>query len=262
MTAHLIDTHCHLDSESFRQELEDVIARAESNGVTTLLTIGVTLESSQAAVVLADRFPAVRAVVGIQPNYVHHANAGDWDAIVNLAAHPRVVGVGETGLDQYWDTSPFEMQQDYFRRHIELSRAVNKPFVVHCREAEGPVIELLTEQRAHGPLHGVMHSFCGNADHAQSCLALGMYISFAGMVTFKKNEHMRNVAKTVPLDRLLIETDAPYLAPHPNRGKRNEPAWVRFTAECLAAVHGITLDELASVTSENARRLFQIGSLI
>ena len=258
MVVSLIDTHCHLDSEGFHQDIDQVIQRATDTGVERMLTIGVDLETSQAAVLLANRYPCVSAVVGIQPNYAQEAKPGDWAAIEDLATHPRVVGVGETGLDKYWDVAPLEIQRDYFIRHIELSRRLNKPFVVHCREAEAEVVEVLQTEAGNGPLSGLMHSFCGGETTANICVNLGLYISFAGMLTFRKNEDLRAVAKLVPRDQLLVETDAPYLAPLPNRGKRNEPSWVRFTNDCLAQVHGLTPDEMAALTTANAKRLFRI----
>jgi TatD DNase family protein len=258
MIVSLIDTHCHLDSEGFHQDIDQVIQRATDTGVERMLTIGVDLETSQAAVLLANRYPCVSAVVGIQPNYAQEAKPGDWAAIEDLATHPRVVGVGETGLDKYWDVAPLEIQRDYFIRHIELSRRLNKPFVVHCREAEAEVVEVLQTEAGNGPLSGLMHSFCGGETTANICVNLGLYISFAGMLTFRKNEDLRAVARLVPRDQLLVETDAPYLAPLPNRGKRNEPSWVRFTNDCLAQVHGLTPDEMAALTTANAKRLFRI----
>ncbi len=256
MASPLIDTHCHLDSEGFHQDIDHVIQRAVDSGVERMLTIGVTLETSQAAVLLSNRYSCVSAVVGIQPNYAHEAKPTDWQMIEDLASHPHVVGVGETGLDKYWDFAPLEIQRDYFVRHIELSRRIRKPFVVHCREAEAEVVEVLQAEAQNGPLSGLMHSFCGNADTAAACIQMGLYISFAGMLTFRKNEDLRTVAKTVPLDRFLVETDAPYLAPLPNRGKRNEPSWVRYTNDCLAQVHGLTPEEMAMQTTSNAKRLF------
>lgn len=251
-----IDTHCHLDEESFRPDVEEVIQRALDAGVQRMLTIGITLQTSEAAVVLANDHECLSAVVGIQPNYASQASASDWDEIVRLSKHPQVVGIGETGLDKYWDHAPLDIQQDYFRRHLRLSREINKPFVVHCREAEAEVLEMLEEDFVNGPLNGIMHSFCGDIPMAARCVEMGMHISFAGMVTFKKNDELRAVAKSVPLNRLLIETDAPYLAPHPKRGKRNEPGLVVHTAECLANVHDISLDELAEATTQNAETLF------
>lgn len=258
----LIDTHCHLDAEAFRSDIDDVLQRALDNGVQQVLTIGITVATSEAAVVLANRYIQVSAVVGIQPNYAQEAVAGDWERIVELAAHPRVVAIGETGLDKYWDFAPLDIQQDYFRRHLQLSRQIGKPFVVHCREAEPDVLTMLREDFRNGPLNGVMHSFCGDEQMAAECVEMGMHISFAGMVTFRKNDGLRNVAASVPLDRLLVETDSPYLAPHPNRGKRNEPAWVRHTAECLAAAHQITESELALATTANAIRLFALPDVV
>lgn len=258
MAGPLIDTHCHLDSEGFHQDIDQVIQRATDTGIERMLTIGVDLETSQAAVLLANRYPCVSAVVGIQPNYAQEAKPTDWAAIEELATHPRVVGVGETGLDKYWDVAPLEIQRDYFIRHIELSRRLQKPFVVHCREAEAEVVEVLQAEASNGLLCGLMHSFCGSETTASICVQLGLYISFAGMLTFRKNEDLRAAARTVPRDRLLVETDAPYLAPLPNRGKRNEPSWVRFTNDCLAQVHDITADEMASQTTANAKRLFRI----
>jgi len=258
MSSLLIDTHCHLDSEGFHQDIDSVIQRALDSGVERMLTIGVTLATSQAAVLLSNRFPCISAVVGIQPNYTHEAKPTDWEKIEDLATHPHVVAVGETGLDKYWDFAPLEIQQDYFVRHIELSRRLKKPIVVHCREAETEVVQVLQAEAENGELSGVMHSFTGNATTATACLQLGLHISFAGMVTFRKNEDLRAVARSVPIERLLVETDAPYLAPLPNRGKRNEPAWVRFTSDCLAQVHGLSPDQMADQTRMNARKLFRL----
>ena len=258
MNVSLVDTHCHLDAQTFHPEIDEIIERAKTAGLQRMVTIGTNLESSQAAIVLANRYSCVSAVVGIHPNYVQEAGPADWESIVQLASHPQVVGVGETGLDKYWDHSPLPLQQDYFERHMQLSRTLGKPFIVHCREAEPDVLNLLRQDFHAGPLNGVMHAFCGDAEMAAECVEMGMYISFAGMVTFRKNEQMRDVAKSIPLEKLLVETDAPYLAPHPNRGKRNEPAWVRLTAQCLADVHQISLEDLATATTANAQRLFTL----
>ncbi len=258
MASPLIDTHCHLDAEGFHQEIDVVIQRAVESGVERLISIGTTLETSQAAVLLSNRYSCVSAVVGIHPNYTHEAKPTDWEKIEDLATHPSVVGVGETGLDRYWDFAPIDIQRDYFERHIDLSRRIHKPFIVHCREAEAETLEVLLRAGASDSLHGVMHSFCGSIETGAVCVRLGMMISFAGMLTYKKNEELRATAKTIPLDRLLVETDAPYLAPHPNRGKRNEPSWVRFTNDCLASVHGLSPDEMANLTTANAKRFFRL----
>jgi len=252
----LIDTHAHLDEQSFHSDIDEVLARAAEAGVVNILTIGVTAPTSEAAVHLADKYAQLCAVVGIQPNYVSEAKPHDFETITRLATHPKVVAIGETGLDRYWDHSPIEEQVVEFHRHIKLAREVGKPFIVHCREAEANVVEVLKEQAKQGLPPGVMHSFCGDEQTAEICLSLGMHLSFAGMLTFKRNEELRAVAKTVPLDRLLVETDSPYLAPVPMRGKRNEPAHVAHTNACLAEIHGVSAEDMAAITTANARKLF------
>lgn len=255
----LIDTHAHLDQQAFDDDRDAVIERAGEAGVDTIISIGITAETSRRAVELAQQYQQVYAVVGIQPNYVAEIDEYDWKAIGQLASMPKVVGIGETGLDRYWDYAPLDLQAAYFTKHIELSRQHSLPFIVHCRDAETDVVAQLREAAQRGPLKGVMHSFCGNLETARECLDLGLYISLAGMVTFKKSGELRAVAAEVPADRLLIETDSPYLSPEPVRKiRRNEPAHVQHTAECLAAVRGVTLEQLASETTENARRLFGI----
>jgi len=253
-----IDTHCHLDEDAFTQDCAESISRAVDAGVVAMVAVGITLQSCRRVIELADRFPAVFATVGLHPNYVSTAGPQDWDQIVDLAKSPKVVGLGETGLDQYWDHSPLDLQVEYFDRHMELSRNLGLPFVVHCRDAEADVVAQLRRHAQQGPLNGVMHSFCGSSETAAACLEMGLYLSIGGMVTFKKNESLRQVAATIPTDRLLIETDAPYLAPTPFRGKRNEPAHVRLTAACLAEIRGVTKEEIAGATTANARRLFRL----
>jgi TatD DNase family protein len=251
----LFDTHAHLDDARFAADLPAVLGRAAAAGVTTTLTIGIDLPTSRAAVALAARFPQLKAVVGIQPNHVGEAGAGDWDEIVALAeTATNVVGVGESGLDRYWDRAPFPLQEDYFARHLELAKRVSKPLVIHCREAEADVVRVLTAFG--GPIRGVMHSFSGDAATAAACVELGLHISFAGMVTYKNADALRQVATTIPLERLLVETDSPYLAPVPVRGKRNEPAFVRHTAECVAKVRGVSAEVIFEATTRNARELF------
>lgn len=260
MSAMLIDTHAHLDEVAFDEDRADVLSRAYEAGVTDIVTIGITLATSRAAVALAETHENVHAVVGIQPNYASQAEPDDFKEIVQLAGHEKVVGIGETGLDRYWDYAPIEVQVEMFRKHLQLSHETGKPFVIHCREAEADVVAELEKAAGEFPLNGVMHSFCGDLETASKCLDLGLYISFAGMVTYKKNDELRDVAKHVPLDRLLVETDSPYLVPVPLRGKqkRNEPANVAHTAECIAETRGIPFDELAAATTANAKRLFGI----
>ncbi len=252
----LFDTHCHLDDEQFA-DAATVVARAEAAGVTRMLAVAVGRASSEACVALAGRFSSVYAAVGIQPNYVHEAEPGDWDAVVALAARPGVIALGETGLDRYWDFAPFELQQEYFSRHLALSQETGLPFIVHMRDCGPDITAMLREARRRGPLRGIMHSFTGDAALQEECLELGLHISFAGMVTFKKSQELREVAARTPADRLLIETDAPYLSPHPHRGvKPNEPALLIHTLACLAEARGVTPEELAEQTTRNAVELF------
>ena len=193
----------------------------------------------------------------MQPNYIAEAEPGDWDRIVALAGEPGVVAIGETGLDRHWDFTPFDVQQDYFDRHLRLAAERGLPFVVHMRDCDEEILEMLREAHRRGPLRGVMHSFTGGRAMAEECLAMGLYISFAGMVTYKKSDELRAVAAIVPDERLLVETDSPYLSPEPVRKiKRNEPAHVRHTAARLAEVRGVTVVALAAQTTANARRLF------
>jgi len=255
---HLIDTHAHLDEDAFSFDRAAVVASAAAAGVTRIVTIGTTLASSRSAIAIAAEFPGVYAAVGIHPNYAAVAQPDDWREVEQLAGSPKVVAVGETGLDRYWDHTPIEIQQDYFDRHLDLSHRIGKPFIVHCREAEADVGEQLKRAAGQGSLHGVMHSFAAGSATADLCLELGMYLSFAGMVTYKKSEDLRQIAARIPSDRILVETDSPYLAPVPNRGKRNEPAWVRHTAEFIAGIRGVSLDELAAQTTANAQRLFSL----
>jgi TatD DNase family protein len=255
--AELIDTHAHLDSDQFAADLPAVLERARSAHVVQVVAIGITAVSSANCVRLAREQAWVFATVGIHPNDLTEMAPDDWDSIVNLCGEPGVVGVGETGLDRYWDRVPFAMQEEWFARHLELGRAHSLPVVIHCRDAEADVVRMLREAfDRHGPIRGVMHSFVGSAQTAEACLAMGLYLSFAGMLTYKNAAGVRDVAATVPLERLLVETDCPYLSPVPLRGKRNEPANVVHTATCLAGVHGIDLETLAGQTTTNARRLF------
>ena len=254
----LIDTHAHLDADAFSADLNEVLTRAKSAGVSRIFTIGITLETSRRAVELAGTHPEVSAVVGIQPNYAAEAGPGDMAEIEALLTHPKVVGIGETGLDRYWDFAPLDKQTEYFRQHLELAFQYQLPFIIHCRDAEEDVIAVLREFSGQQPFRGVMHSFCGSPAAAEACLEMGLSLSFSGMLTYRKNEELREIAKSTPLDRLLVETDAPYLVPTPHRGKvkRNEPAFVEHTARVLAEVHGLVPEEMARQTSENARNLF------
>lgn len=252
----LIDTHAHLDDERFAADLPAVLERARAVGVVNVLTIGIDAATSRASIALAEAHPMLFAAVAIQPNHVAEIQPGDWDVILQLSKHPKVIAIGETGLDRYWDRAPFPLQQEYFARHLELARTHDKPLVIHCREAEADVVRMLrAEFDKRGPIRGIMHSFTGDEATARACVEMGLHISFAGMVTFKNSEALRKVAATVPLERLLVETDSPYLAPMPFRGKRNEPAHVTHTAACLAQVHGLEVETFSEQTTRNARQL-------
>jgi TatD DNase family protein len=253
------DTHAHLDQPEFDDDRAEVIARAKAAGVANVIAIGISADTSAACINVAAEFEGVHAAVGMQPNYLAEAKPGDWDRIRALLKSPNVVAIGETGLDRHWDFTPLDVQQDYFDRHIRLSQERGLPFIVHMRDCDEDILIMLRDARQRGPLVGVMHSFTGSRAMCDECLEMGLYISFAGMVTFKKSAELREIAAAVPADRILIETDSPYLTPEPVRKiQRNEPAHVRFTAGCLAEVRGATLEAFAEQTTANAKRLFNL----
>ncbi|MBX7072555.1 MAG: TatD family hydrolase [Pirellulales bacterium] len=254
----LVDTHAHLDQQEFDSDRAAVIERASGAGVKHVIGVSVGLQSSLALLKLAGDFPGMHVAVGVHPNYTHEAQSGDWDQICALARQPRVVALGETGLDRYRDYAPFALQQDYFERHIRLSQETGLPFIVHARDSLPDILEMLRAARVRGPLTGVMHSYTGDIHTARECIDLGLYVSFAGMLTFKKSQELRAVATEIPADRLLVETDSPYLSPEPFRGKRNEPAHVVHTAARLAEARSTSVEVIARITTANARRLFRL----
>lgn len=254
----LFDTHCHLDAESFDVDLADVVRRAAEAGVSRILAVGTTAASSARTLALAGRQAGVVAAVGIHPNESARAQPGDWERVVELSRTPGVAALGETGLDKHWGDAPFDVQLDYFDRHLRLSQASGLPVVIHTRECEAEMLAALREARARGPLRGIMHSFTLSESAADECLAMGLHLSFAGMLTYKKSDGLRRLAARVPADRLLVETDAPYLPPQPHRGQRNEPAFVVHTAQTLADARGQSLESIAELTTSNARRLFAV----
>ena len=255
----LFDTHTHIDQEEFDEIRDEVLERARAAGVTHAIAVGCTAGASRKCVELAQHYEGLYAAVGIQPNYVAEAQPEDWSTIEKLAQEPGVVAIGETGLDRHWDFIPFDQQQDYFDRHMRLAEQLDLPFVVHMRDCDDDIMEMLREAEKRGPLKGIMHSFTGDAEMAAECIELGMHISFAGMLTFKNAQALRDCAQTVPDNRLLLETDCPYLSPVPVRGKKpNEPGFLRHTAECMAELRSVSLEHLAQQTSANARALFRI----
>lgn len=253
----LFDTHAHLDDPQLAPDIERWLDLARQHDLIGIAAIATNAETSQSCLQLALQQDLVWASAGVHPNGCHQANEYDWRLVEELAGHDKVVAIGETGLDLYWKDCPIETQRVWFAKHLELSARLNKPVVVHMRECESEILAALKPFSESGPIRGIMHSFTGSWETAQQCLDWGMYISFAGMVTFKKSNELREVAARVPSDRLLVETDAPYLTPHPERGKRpNHPAMVRHTATCLADVRGVSVDELSDVTTCNAKKVF------
>ena len=253
----IVDTHAHLTDKHLAPEIEHFLGLAADAGVTRVLSIATTLEDSRTNVQLAEKHECLRASVGIHPNNCCQAAPEDWSAIKELASHPQVVALGETGLDRYWDDCPWDTQVDYFRRHLELSAETNLPVVIHTRDCAQETLALLQEVAQQLPLSGVMHSFTGPPEVAAACVELGLYVSFAGMLTFKNGKEVRESAKVVPLDRLLVETDSPYLTPHPHRGKRpNHPALVVHTLHQLAQLFNLPDEEMARHTTDNTNRLF------
>ena len=253
-----VDTHAHLEDDKFDQDRAVTIERAVAAGVTRLMTIATTAADSRICVEHAKSDRRLRASVGIHPNHVAEEPAGAWDEILRLANEPGVTAIGETGLDRHWDRTPFAQQEEWFDRHLALSRSSGLPIVIHCRVADADMLRMLrAEFDRHGPIRGVMHSFVGDKAMAEACLAMGMTLSFAGMLTYKNAEELRRTAATVPLERAMVETDSPYLAPVPMRGKRNEPAHVVHTARQLAEIHGVPLAVVAERTTANAIALFR-----
>ncbi len=255
----LIDSHVHLDDLRYDTDRETVLQRAEAAGVEAMITIGCDLATSQAAAALAGAHPQVFATIGVHPHEAKEIKDGWYEAFRSLARQPKVVAYGEIGLDYHYDHSPREVQRERFREQIHLARELNLPLIIHTREAQDDTVTILREEGA-GEAGGVFHCFSGDAWLAKDALDMGFYLSFSGVLTFKNATMLRDIAKTVPLDRLMVETDCPYLAPVPYRGKRNEPAYVQYVAETLAEVRGNgSFESLARATVDNTKRLFRIA---
>ncbi|MBX3507233.1 TatD family hydrolase [Parvibaculum sp.] len=252
----LIDSHCHLDFPDFGPEVEEVVARAHGAGVGLMLTISTKVSEFDRVRAVAERFPHVYCTVGIHPHEAASEPETDTATLVEMAKHPKVVGIGETGLDYFYEHSPREAQQRNFRAHIAAARETGLPLVVHTRDADEDTAAILTEEMGKGAFPGLLHCFSSGPQLAEKALEIGLYISLSGILTFKNAVELRETAARVPLDRLLVETDAPYLAPVPKRGKRNEPSFVVHTAEKLAEVKGIGAAALAEATTANFLRLF------
>jgi TatD DNase family protein len=258
----LIDTHCHLDGEYFPEGPDETLARARSAGVTGFVCVGVgSLLQTEAALALAARRPDVWATVGVHPHDAASCDAALEAELARLAAAPRVVAIGEIGLDFHYDHSPRAQQEQVFRRFIQLARQLKKPIVVHTRTAPEETLQILAEENARD-VGGLIHCFSENKPFATRALDLGFDLSFSGIVTFKRALDIQEVAAWAPADRILVETDSPYLAPIPLRGKRCEPAYVLHTARFVAGLRGIPLEELAEQTSQNAQRLLGVSAVL
>lgn len=252
----LIDSHCHLDFEALSADLDGVMARAAAAGVSGMVTISTRVDNFSTYAGLAERFANVWCSVGTHPHNADQELHIETDDLVRLSAHPRCVAIGEAGLDYFYDNAPRAAQAEGFRRHIAAARRTGLPLVIHSRQADEHMAAILEEESGQGAFPFVLHCFSSGIELARRALALGGYISFSGIVTFKNAEEIRDVARLVPADRYLVETDAPYLAPVPHRGQSNEPGFVRHTAEKVAAVRGISLEQLGQETTANFGRLF------
>jgi len=252
----LIDSHCHLDFPDFAPERDAVVARARAAGVSPMITICTRMRRFEEIYALTQAYDDVFCSAGTHPHYASEEKDVPLEDILAAAARDKVVAIGEAGLDYYYDFSAVEDQKAGFRRHIDAARQTGLPLVIHSREAEEDTAAILEDEMGKGAFSAVLHCFTSGPELARRGLALGLYVSFSGVLTFKRSDELREIAASVPMDRLLVETDAPYLAPVPKRGKRNEPAFVRHTAKVLAEVKGVSEDELARATTENVHRLF------
>jgi TatD DNase family protein len=253
----LIDTHCHLDMREYNADLSGVLARSREVGVTHIVTIGIDLDSSLRAIEIAERYPDVSAAVGIHPHSVGSVTKEEYRRLIEMAAHPKVVGYGEIGLDYVKKYAPVEDQRDHFARQLSVAKELGLPVILHDREAHNDVLHILKELQPF-PAGGVMHCYSGDYLLAEEVLALGFHISIPGIVTFKNAAVLQEVAARIPLSAMLLETDGPYLAPMPNRGKRNEPAFLIYIAQKIAELRSCSLAEVCRQTTENARSLFRL----
>ncbi|RTE08088.1 TatD family hydrolase [Paenibacillus whitsoniae] len=250
----LTDSHTHLNAEQFNEDQAEVIQRALEAGVTRMVNVGFNRETIPSSIELAEKYDFIYTTVGWHPVDAIDMMPGDLEWIEALCKHEKVVAIGEIGLDYYWDKSPKDVQQRVFREQIRLARKLGMPIVIHNRDAHQDILQILKEEKA-AEVGGIMHCFSGSWETAKQCLEMNFHISFGGPVTFKNAKQPKEVLAQVPLDRLLIETDAPYLTPHPFRGKRNESAYVRLVAETAAEIRGLSLEELAAITTRNAMGL-------
>lgn len=252
-----IDTHVHLNAEQYQEDLQEVIDRALEAKVETMVVVGFDRKTIEKTMELVEQYDFIYGVIGWHPVDAIDCTEEDLHWIGELASHPKIVGIGETGLDYYWDKSPKDVQQALFRKQIHLAQKVNLPIIIHNREATADVVNILREENA-ASVGGVMHCYSGSVETARQCIEMNFMISLGGPVTFKNARMPKEVATEIPLEHLMIETDAPYLAPHPYRGKRNEPAWVPLVAEEIARLKEKPIEEVAQVTTANAKKFFRI----
>jgi TatD DNase family protein len=253
----LFDTHAHLNAIQYEEDLEEVIQRAKSEDVTDIVVVGFDRDTIRRAMELTEQYDMIYAAVGWHPVDAIDMTDDDLEWIKELASHPKVVAIGEMGLDYYWDKSPKDIQKEVFRKQIQLAKEVQLPIIIHNRDATEDVVKILQEENA-SEVGGIMHCFTGSLEVAKQCIDMNFYLSFGGPVTFKNAKKPKEVAKEIPIDRLLIETDCPYLTPHPFRGKRNEPSYVKYVAEQIAELRELSVEEVAKKTSDNAKKLFGI----
>ncbi|MGE6785973.1 TatD family hydrolase [Ensifer adhaerens] len=252
----LIDTHCHLDFPDFEAERDAIVARAHEAGVEQMITISTRVKRFETILAIAESYPNVFCSVGTHPHNADEELDITTEDLVRLSAHPKVVAIGEAGLDYFYDNAPRDAQAEGLRRHIAAARETGLPLVIHSRSADEDMASILTEETGKGAFPFLLHCFSSGPELARIGVALGGYVSFSGILTFPKSEELREIAKTVPHDRMIVETDAPYLAPKPFRGKRNEPAYVAHTAAVLAETIGVSTEEIATITTDNAFRVF------
>lgn len=253
----LIDTHVHLNADQYDDDLQEVIDRALSEGIDRMFVVGFDTKTIERTMKLIDQYDFIYGIIGWHPVDAIDCTDERLEWIESLSKHPKIIGIGEMGLDYHWDKSPKDIQKDVFRKQIALAKRVQLPIIIHNREATQDCVDILKEENA-SEVGGIMHSFSGSNEIADEILKMNFYVSLGGPVTFKNAKQPKEVAKHVPLDRLLVETDAPFLSPHPYRGKRNEPARVKLVAEQIAELRGMTYEEICKATTENAERLFKL----
>lgn len=256
-----IDSHAHLDDERFDIDREMLIENLKNNNVDLVFNIGADIKTSKASIELAKKYQHIYAVVGVHPHDAKDVEDNYLDILRELSSEEKVVAIGEIGLDYYYDNSPRDIQRKVFKEQINLAKELNLPIVVHTRDASQETFDILKEASEEGPIRGIMHCYSGSVEMAREYIKLGFYIAIGGPVTFKNSKVVKEVAQEIPLDKLLIETDCPYLTPEPLRGKRNEPIFIRHTAEKVAQLRGISLEELAKATSDNAKRIFNVNNI-